>query len=94
MHYIVALYEIDRAFGGPEEGGWWFPTGQLQRLLAFASTREQACHLADRANRLLERLQRHRRPVSSILYVGGRYEAVIFEWTAPEVIPETRPQYA
>lgn len=25
MRYIVALYEIDRAYGGPEEAGWCAP---------------------------------------------------------------------
>ena len=25
----LAVYEIDRAYGGPEEGGWWFDTGRL-----------------------------------------------------------------
>lgn len=84
MRYIIALYEIDRAYGGPEEGGWHFDTGELVRLLA----------LADRANRLLCRLQRHRRQVDSVLYEGGRYTAIVYEWTAPAAFPEQRPQYA
>lgn len=25
----LAVYEVDRAYGGPEEGGWWFYTGSL-----------------------------------------------------------------
>ena len=24
MRYVVAFYELDRACGGPEEGGWWY----------------------------------------------------------------------
>src|SRR4051794_29723324 len=24
----VNVYEVDRAYGGAEEGGWWFDTGQ------------------------------------------------------------------
>ena len=27
MRYIIALYEIDRAYGGAEEGGWWYDAG-------------------------------------------------------------------
>src|SRR3546814_5562463 len=57
MRYIIALYEIDRAYGGAEEGGWWYDTGELARLLALAPTEARAIQLADRANRLLERLQ-------------------------------------
>lgn len=25
----LAVYEVDRAYGGPEEGGWWFDCGRL-----------------------------------------------------------------
>jgi len=94
MRYIIALYEIDRAYGGVEEGGWWFDTGELVRLLALAPTEDRARTLADRANRLLDRLQRHRRPVDSVLYDGGRYTAIVYEWTAPSAFPEVRPHYA
>ena len=27
--YAVGLYLVDRAFGGPEEGGWWYDCGEL-----------------------------------------------------------------
>lgn len=94
VRYIIALYEIDRAYGGPEEGGWFFDTGELVRLLALAPTETRAIALADRANRLLERLQRHRRRVDSVLYDGGRFTAVVFEWAAPPIFPEVRPHYA
>lgn len=30
--YVLAFYDIDRAYGGPEEGGWWYDTGQLVRV--------------------------------------------------------------
>ena len=94
MRYIIALYEIDRAYGGNEEGGWYFDTGALDRILALAPTEDKAIALAERANRLLERLQRHRRRVDSVLYVGGRHTAIVYEWIAPAVFPEARPRYA
>ena len=25
----VAMYEVGRAYGGPEEGGWWYDVGNL-----------------------------------------------------------------
>ena len=53
MRFIIALYEIDRAYGGPEEGAWWYDTGELARLLALAPTETRAVQLADRANRPL-----------------------------------------
>ena len=71
MRYIIALYEIDRAYGGPEEGGWHFDTGELVRLLALAPTEDRAYALAERANRLLDRLQRHRRRVGLQRFARG-----------------------
>ncbi|PTD15932.1 hypothetical protein [Sphingomonas fennica] len=94
MRYIIALYEIDRAYGGPEEGGWHFDTGELVRLLALAPTEDRAYALAERANRLLDRLQRHRRRVDSVLYNGGRHAAIVYEWIAPPAFPAVRPHYA
>jgi hypothetical protein len=26
---FVSVYQVERAFGGPEEGGWWYDTYQL-----------------------------------------------------------------
>jgi hypothetical protein len=28
----VAVYRCDRAFGGPEEGGWYFDAGAVTRV--------------------------------------------------------------
>lgn len=27
--WCVAVYETDRRYGGPEEGGWWYTSGEL-----------------------------------------------------------------
>ena len=91
--FVLAFYEVDRAYGGPEEGGWWFDTGQLVRILALFKDEERAYAAARRANQLLEYLQRHRRPVGSVIYSGGRHEVAVFENFAPPSYPETRPRY-
>ena len=31
--WIVAAYELELSYGGPEEGGWWSDSGQLIRTL-------------------------------------------------------------
>ena len=36
--YYVNLYEIDQAYGGPEEGGWWFSCGIFVRAHSFKFT--------------------------------------------------------
>lgn len=93
MRYVVALYEVDRAYGGPEEGGWFYDTGRLARLLRLCATETAAVGRAARANRLLARLQRRRRFVDSVAYDGGRYAAVVFERSAPEHYPDQPPHY-
>jgi hypothetical protein len=91
--YVVAFYEVDRAFGGPEEGGWWYDCGQLVRVFATTKSENKAFEIARRANDLLNTLQRNKRDTGSVLYRGGRHSAFVYENTAPQCFPETRPHY-
>lgn len=34
----VNVYEVDRNYGGPEEGGWWFDSGEP--ILSITTTNE------------------------------------------------------
>lgn len=91
--WIVAWYEIDRAYGGPEEGGWWYDCGYLVRAFRALPSREAAYAEARRANGLMQRLQRNHRSVGSVVYDGGRFEARVYQRTAPQHFPERRPVY-
>lgn len=91
--YTVAFYEIDRAYGGPEEGGWWFNTGQLKRIARTFKTERRAYEYCRRANHILSVMQRERRPVCSMAYEGGRYCAEVYDVPPPPYYPETRPHY-
>lgn len=91
--YLVALYEEGLGYGGPEEGGWWYETGDLCRVVACARTADAAYDKAFRANRLLSHLQRNKRPVHSAAYEGGRHVAVVFRHVAPLHYPDARPHY-
>lgn len=93
MARILAIYEVDRAWGGAEEGGWWYDCGQLARIIAVIHDKERARAICTRANRLLHHLQRCKRPVGSITYVGGRHTVLAFEDIAPKFFPEQRPHY-
>ena len=91
--FVVAFYELDRDYGGPEEGGWYFTTGSLVRVFKVARTKERATALAARADRLLNYLQRNKRSLGSALYIGGRHTAMAYARTAPEQFPQQRPHY-
>ena len=43
---FVNVYEVDRNYGGPEEGGWWFDSGTVVNTFQMVS-RNQANALAE-----------------------------------------------
>lgn len=92
----VAVYLIDRAYGGPEEGGWWYNTGapadDYSRFTRGFRNEQKAIAYADRLNRLLcSPLNKGRRPTSSVLSEGS-YFAEVREGN-PRAYPEIRPTY-
>jgi hypothetical protein len=93
VRFVIGFYEMDRTFGGPEEGGWWYETGSLVRLHRVLCDEAKAHARAARANRLLERVQCHSRPLSSVAYDGGRYRAIVWDGNPPPVFPVTAPHY-
>ena len=91
--YIVAVYLIDRAYGGPEEGGWGYDTGELVRIIRTFKDEDRAAAHATRMNGLLNAtINEGRRDISSVLS-DGKYYAEVHENVAPEHYPERRPCY-
>lgn len=95
MAYTLAFYERWLSYGGSEEGGWWYETGDLVRALRIvATTEDEAFAKCRRANSLLNHLQRRKRSVSSVAYSGGRHKVDCFEGTPPAHTPTQRPYYS
>ena len=91
--YCVAVYLAELAYGGPEEGGWWYDTGELVKLIRVFGDEDQAYKFAARMNGKFDKtLNKGRRPKSSVLSEGV-YEADVFEDYAPKRYPERRPHY-
>lgn len=95
--YVVAVYECHQAFGGHEEGGWWYDTGHLARIVRTFRGSEYAANRYCR--RLNERLDSRRigpnqgrREYTSVLS-EGEYRARVYTTTAPENFPDSRPHY-
>jgi len=40
--FYISIYEVGRAYGGPEEGGWWYDTYEYVETVGRANGREQA----------------------------------------------------
>ena len=87
----VNVYLIDRAYGGPEEGGWWYDTGKAIRGFPVATQRR-----AERVQAIAKRLvvdpnNVGRREISSMASTG-RYAVYIEDAPAADY-PATRPHY-
>ncbi len=82
--WYVNVYEIDRRYGGPEEGGWWFDSGTLVDSTETASKQD--------ANRLSEAKQTEYPNNGSSVYRGGDY-TVRIENHPGENYPTNRPHY-
>lgn len=95
--FIVAAYELDHVYGGPEEGGWWYNTGTRVRILKLFNNEEDAYTYCRRFNSLLRPIQRRNRcvrEISSVIYDGGMYEAQVYKDTElPAYYPTERPYY-
>ena len=98
MSYTVQLFFCDRAYGGPEEGGWWFGYGQpvADSAVGFKVTRRfktqaKAQGYRARIQNRLDSLNDTRPSISSVAS-EGQYHALICS-AKPRPYPETRPFY-
>jgi hypothetical protein len=89
VRWWAVVWEIDRAYGGPEEGGWWFDTGTLVVKVPCVSSQE-AENVADK---LRERYA-YNGSSSSVVYNGGDYSVGVSKNEPGEYFPEHRPHYA
>jgi hypothetical protein len=94
--YIVAAYEVCQAYGGPEEGGWWYYQGDLIRPLRLFRNKSEAYRYASRFNDKAHSRRwgpnADRRPLDSVLS-DGEVEACVYTDIAPQHFPKERPMY-
>lgn len=67
---FVVVYDLDRVMGGPEEGGWWYNTGEL----VYAEVADDE----DTAERRVKYLKAHEwkdtGDLSSVAFRGHAYD--------------------
>lgn len=87
--WIVAVYEVSRNYGGPEEGGWWYDSGTL--ILT------DHCESEDQAKEVREALRNGEFQKTSKRYSvlgGDDYDVEIYhDKTPPKFFPAERPRY-
>lgn len=84
--YYVNVYEADRAYGGPEEGGWWYDIGE-----PFASipceTWKEAVEVRE------ELLRKYPRTGKRNNYHGGEDYDIVIQKHFAKPYPKVTPHY-
>jgi hypothetical protein len=92
--FQVAIYLEDRAYGGPEEGGWWYDCGELVRVVRIFRNEESAYKFCRRLNHWLHLIvNRGRRSTGSVLSEWV-FSATVEHGQARKRYPEERPYYS
>jgi hypothetical protein len=97
--YVVALYHQEMAYGGREEGDWWYDRGTLVRVLKVFRNSDRAHEYGQRLNQRLKSRKfgpnKGARPYSSVLS-DGEYRAHVMDSGingVPTYFPAQRPHY-
>lgn len=95
MTYTVAVLLEDLAYGGAEEGGWYYGYGYPINLSEAPQRRFKTLGKAqgylNRIAPVIDYLNRDRPSISSVLS-EGRYRAYVFSGK-PHGYPDQRPHY-
>lgn len=88
----LAVFLVDRCYGGAEEGGWYFDAGERIERCGTFFNQDSALQARDRLQDLLDRTDNEgRRPLDSVLS-DGRYQACI-DFADVPYFPHIKPQY-
>ena len=95
--YCVSIYKIDKACGGPEEGGWYYTYGDPvlefgMHTRCFSNHAEAQDYKEALEKTLLVELNKGRRSISSVLSEGV-FSAEIDENEYPVSFPKVQPHY-
>ena len=87
----VRVFHVELAYGGPEEGGWWYDTGTLERFVSKATffNRAKAWDFRDQVQ---DTLPKPRFPYHSAAS-HGEQRALVVSFSSPDYFPVRRPHY-
>ena len=85
-------YLTDRAFGGGEEGGWWYDTGVFVKCHGTFPTREEAFAARDALDAYVAERREGFEPPDSVRCTG--WPDLLVEQHPGANFPARRPRYA
>jgi hypothetical protein len=91
LKYFIHKHEVELAYGGPEEGGWWYNIGTpvedwIPEGFATEDEAYERCHE-------LNEQEHERRQREEDSYRSTHYSYSVHETTVMRPFPETRPRY-
>lgn len=92
MNRYINIYRLDRHYGGPEEGGWWYDSGTPEGSLVLPddATEEDATE----AVAVLRTVWQYRNRMVSVLYPEDGWDySVVLEDEPAAAYPTERPYY-
>lgn len=97
LRRVVGIYLVDRAYGGPEEGGWYYDVGELypgfEPIACCNNEEARAACVKCEAFIAEHRMNEGRHEPNSVL-CDGWYAGWAFRGTtAPDHFPEAIPRY-
>lgn len=78
--YLVATYDTERTYGGPEEGGWYYDRGKLVHVVKRFATEGEANDYCRQMN-------------AGFREYKSNYRAQVHIGNAPRFSPSSRPHY-
>lgn len=91
--WVVCLFLIDQAYGGAEEGGWWYTYGDpvLTSHMRVFNDRDEAVRYSQSLQAETDRMNEGRPKISDSNSIG-RFDTMVCEgW--PKAFPDRIPRY-
>ena len=89
--YYLNEYQVDLAYGGPEEGGWTYETGIFTKCLGTADSREKALRMRRSEQQRIDEENARRPDFTSVLSQGEL--RLYVQAHRGEDFPKERPYY-
>jgi hypothetical protein len=90
INMYVSIYTVDRCYGGPEEGGWWYDWWELQSSSGFIHSKRKAESLREQKREELRPFQPRYNRFSA---AGGTDLVAVIEDKVGEHARDERPHY-
>ena len=90
--FFLNEYVLDKRYGGPEEGGWWYDVGTFTHCWGYYRNNDEADRVRQKYKSRIDEKNDGRPDISSVLS-RGRYQ-ILIETSPGADFPSYRPVYS